>query len=375
MLATIVILLQLAVIQLVAHAQQSYTPYITINPASVFIENQAMYVLGGQKLEFNTPFDQMFSIDLSTSWTTDAPLFKELNSNGIKVYGASNALLRDKKSWFIMEGNNTIIYDLSNSTSRLSGNTSQYLTYETGLGAALDPVTNTIYIPNGAIDSPNATTTQLLRYDMTSGIIHTEVMHPQLLNISNFGVAWASSINSMLLFGGGQPYSDYAFTTNNNFYYYRYPDGWQNAPSKGDVPSKRMRFCFVPAYSGTKMVLFGGSDGTGVTPSFGDIYILDVATFNWTKGETLGTGRFGSACAVSGDYFIIWGGDKGTNITNTNIASTFVYDLKSNQWVSTYSPYPSSFNLPSSAITSKASNIVRNICCALVFAVFLGVFV
>jgi len=54
------------------------------------------------------------------------------------------------------------------------------------------------------------------------------------------------------------------------------------------------------------MVLFGGVSAKNV-PS-GGIYVLDLATMGWTQGTPSVSPRRGMACAVSGDYFVAWGG-------------------------------------------------------------------
>ncbi|KAG0362889.1 hypothetical protein BGX24_005041, partial [Mortierella sp. AD032] len=74
--------------------------------------------------------------------------------------------------------------------------------------------------------------------------------------------------------------------------------------SPGDVSGH----CMVPAYGGTKMILFGGAGLDGVAKA--GIYILDVRTREWTEGKAVGPAqaRTNMACAVAGDSFLAWGG-------------------------------------------------------------------
>lgn len=59
------------------------------------------------------------------------------------------------------------------------------------------------------------------------------------------------------------------------------------------------------ALNGSKMILFGGDDGSVSTSS---LYILDVPTMTWTQATSAFEGRSGMACAVSGNSFVVWGG-------------------------------------------------------------------
>ncbi|KAG0093772.1 hypothetical protein BGZ93_001910 [Podila epicladia] len=73
-----------------------------------------------------------------------------------------------------------------------------------------------------------------------------------------------------------------------------------------------------------------------------DVFMFDVETFVWTKVSTTPIGYHGSACAVSGDSLILYGGYKtyyseDDQTENDNVPS--IYDIKRNTWVSTYIPH------------------------------------
>ncbi|KAG0356703.1 hypothetical protein BG005_004351 [Podila minutissima] len=74
-----------------------------------------------------------------------------------------------------------------------------------------------------------------------------------------------------------------------------------------------------------------------------DVFMFDVETSIWTKVSTTPVGYYGSACAVSGDSLILYGGYKGYYSEglglseNNNVPS--IYDMKKNTWVSTYIPH------------------------------------
>ena len=63
------------------------------------------------------------------------------------------------------------------------------------------------------------------------------------------------------------------------------------------------------AHNGSKLIVFGGyTIGKQV---LGSIYILDVQTMVWTRGQNTDTSMIRSdmACTVAGDSFIAWGGE------------------------------------------------------------------
>ncbi|KAG0020139.1 hypothetical protein BGZ82_011684 [Podila clonocystis] len=75
-----------------------------------------------------------------------------------------------------------------------------------------------------------------------------------------------------------------------------------------------------------------------------DVFMFDVETSVWTKVSTTPVRYLGSACAVSGDSLILYGGFNGYYLDglvrlseNDNVPS--IYDMKKNIWVSTYIPH------------------------------------
>ncbi|KAG0028066.1 hypothetical protein BGZ81_005020 [Podila clonocystis] len=75
-----------------------------------------------------------------------------------------------------------------------------------------------------------------------------------------------------------------------------------------------------------------------------DVFMFDVETSVWTKVTTTPVRYHGSACAVSGDSLILYGGYNGYYLDglvrhseNDNVPS--IYDMKKNIWVSTYIPH------------------------------------
>ncbi|KAF9133808.1 hypothetical protein BGW39_008851 [Mortierella sp. 14UC] len=94
-------------------------------------------------------------------------------------------------------------------------------------------------------------------------------------------------------------------------------------------------------YNGTKMVVFGGSDINEVSNS--RIFTLDLGTLIWTAGTPADPkyARCNMACAVNGDNFIVWGGDRERVVLD---GTPLIYNMKNNQWVTQYTPYGASTN-------------------------------
>ena len=73
-----------------------------------------------------------------------------------------------------------------------------------------------------------------------------------------------------------------------------------------------------------------------------DVYEFDVETSVWTKIATTPVGYFNAVCAVSSDSLILYGGYRefdgsiGLKVPNSNVPS--IYDLRTNIWVSEYTP-------------------------------------
>lgn len=80
--------------------------------------------------------------------------------------------------------------------------------------------------------------------------------------------------------------------------------------------------CLVPAYGGSKMVLLGYD----LFANAGALYIFDVVKRSWKR--MLATASLGSgACAVSGDQFIVWGGEK-DEYTRVLQSNALVFNMK-----------------------------------------------
>ncbi|KAF9133811.1 hypothetical protein BGW39_008854 [Mortierella sp. 14UC] len=125
-------------------------------------------------------------------------------------------------------------------------------------------------------------------------------------SISHESFVWSTVRGTFLHYGGKS-----MFGTTGNPYLNEFSPlrGWAAMVTTGPSPGDVSGHCMVPAYQGTKMIVFGGAGLDGVAKA--GIYILDVRTREWTAGQTAdpAQARTNMACAASGDSFIAWGGE------------------------------------------------------------------
>lgn len=306
---------------------QGFHPFSTLGPYSSFIENQALFVAGGRTETAPLPTEQAFMIDLSVPWNASNPMFKALPAAPAYASAAS-AISSDGNQWVTCYERNCHVYSVKSRTWRPIFKLSD--TSIIGSSAATDPDSGLMYIPH-------AGDAHMMVMDPSTKTYERVYMPVTLLSTEYFSVAWSQFSRKLFLFGGTAGASGQMGRF--NAYSYSESEQWKDLTNvmKGQLPSPRRDACLVPAYGGTKMILFGGfsKDKVGVLP---DIYVLDVATMTWTKGSTVTqrNQRAMAACAASNDYFIAWGGGNGMEV----IDSTIVYNIRTNNWTSAYNPAP-----------------------------------
>ncbi|KAG0364346.1 hypothetical protein BGZ54_007608 [Gamsiella multidivaricata] len=262
-----------------AHAQ-SFQPAVQTGSSSAFVEGQVLYILGGTPpsgILYGTPTTtQAFSIDLSVPWNASSPVYKKL-SDGPSTWSRPSTLSSDNKNWFNLVNGTGYVYNVDSAAWSTVIPSNNNINTAYGLSAVTDPSTGLIYIPGGYLASKGDPT--MLKIDLT-----------------------------------------------------------KKSTESGDVPAPRTDACFIPAYGGKKMVLFGGYS-RAQQASLNDVYVLDVGSMRWTRGpDAPATAkRDASACGFSSDYLVAWGGavtgsDQGTLSGGT----VLVYDVKNMAWSDGY---------------------------------------
>ncbi|KAF9362442.1 hypothetical protein BGX34_006171 [Mortierella sp. NVP85] len=199
---------------------------------------------------------------------------------------------------------------------------------EYSIAAATDLESGIVYIPNGGMDFSGKRV--VLALDMKTGTSSTTAMPPVDISGLNMHTFTPSNVSES-------------------------SNGWGTLTTKG-IGLSGVQSCFFPAYDGTKMVYFSTDNLQGY------VFILDMATLAWKQGPPT-TALIYAACAVSGDYFIVWGGETDGQLhtmdTNTNggdmPGETLVFNMKKGTWTSRYIPPPL---LPSLSPTMTSSHIL-----------------
>ena len=285
---------------LLTHAQ-SFTPVTTWGSISDFVEGKALYIQGGVGTDYTTP--QTYAIDLSTAWNVSSPAYQML-PNGINDYLFPAALLNDKSTWYMISNGTHYYYNLPTgqltplaplATSNAINGTN------TGLKGVTDPRTGIVYVPNGYFSGPGGDY-MLLKFSPGNMTSTPGIMPTALFRISLYAISWSDNLGTFLVYGG-RTWDTQNVT--NVLMLYNIADGsWTSVATTGQAPPGIIGACMVQAYGGTKMVLFGGDTSDHMAQQ--SIYILDVATWVWTKGADAGAAnaRGSAACAVTKDMFV-----------------------------------------------------------------------
>ncbi|OAQ35223.1 hypothetical protein K457DRAFT_133053 [Linnemannia elongata AG-77] len=331
-----------------------YNPTSLYSVQSVFVEGRALYVHGGLNSVTGVPSGQTFALDLSVSWKTSQPAFKQL-STSFPSSAITSALMPDKNKWVMTNGTQAVFYSIEKDTWN-NPITLTELNPKPGLPAVTDMSTGVVYFVNGFVmlggSAPAVETIPvMMMLKLVNGLNTFSSMGTSTkftVVDSGYASCWSTVRKSILLHGGltGSPNLIYQRTL---YEFNTTLSTFATINDNGAIPTARSGHCMVEAYNGTKIVLFGGVDQTSAGLS--DIYFLDVATLTWTTGKTggAGVGRAYAACAVTNDRFVAWGGASKINgdfvaVPATN--ATVVYDLIQNKWITTFSPLKTNSTSP-----------------------------
>ncbi|KAG0295819.1 hypothetical protein BGZ96_010937 [Linnemannia gamsii] len=260
--------------------------------------------------------------------------------------GSLSGLTYNNTKWLSVYNSTVYTLDLQTRIWTTLGS-SEFVTSAVDLPAVVNPDDDQFLVLNGWVD--NRTVLGTLRLDTAQQRIFSQPLVVPL--DGSFTSVWSKMRKAAFVFGGYTFDSYLSTVAQRTLFLYQYnvsagnsAPTFRNVPDSGAVPSARYGHCMVEAYNGTKMILFGGFDQFG--RELGDIYVLDVATLGWTRGTDGGAtaARAHTACAITNDLFVAWGGvvtDPQTRFASAvseNI--TIVYNLKTLQWQSTYHPEP-----------------------------------
>ncbi|KAF9375424.1 hypothetical protein CPC16_000738 [Podila verticillata] len=316
------------------------------SPASV---RRMGYTQVDDKLFIQGGFDtssssQFFFLDLSTSWPDLSPAWTKLRDGQSTAHLAlttvSSAYGGGSKGSIIATGGMEAptffsAYDIAgNSWSNLTSVTKIPYTELEGHAAVTDPNTGLVYIIGGYMNGTNIYNTLAVYNAGTKSMVsqQTATLATSLIDVS---AVWSTKRSTILTFGGSRanPSSPSAVTPATVNEYDPNTKSWSVMATSGDIPPPRLDQCMAASEDGSKIVVFGGTDGTNY---FKDIYILDVGKGKWKQGTDALTSRTRFACGIHSGQLIAWGGSSASN-RNTMLSNTpIIYNLNNDKWVNKY---------------------------------------
>ncbi|KAF9151093.1 hypothetical protein BG015_007103 [Linnemannia schmuckeri] len=322
-------------------AQQAFTPIPYFYSHSNFIENVALYVHGGKTNTNAVSSDQTFYLDLSRPWSTSSPVFISIASK-FPSQGTTSTLINNNSEWLMIFNRTVYTYTFRNarwSKPTLDPN----LNWNPNMPMVFDPTQKQVYIINGYVDVTDNSVLGAMRYDPSVPTVMNPMRESTRLPLDGgYAAVWSTALNVVVAYGGfvrSDPptYSEtlYEFNPQNPIFLSM---GGTNSPAA------RYGHCMVEAYNGSQIILFGGVDKDNAPLS--DLHILDVTTLTWTQQKVARPplGRAYPCCAVTNDMFVAWSGaqwdkdDEEFKVIDKEI--TIVFNLKTKQWQSTFSPDP-----------------------------------
>ncbi|KAK3816561.1 MAG: hypothetical protein J3Q66DRAFT_440957 [Benniella sp.] len=311
---------------------QKFRPSPDYLKCTASVEGQAFYLFGGK---------ENFIIDLSVPWNASDPVFKEIN-NGPTIVGRG-CTTTDNGDLFVLTVGAGFIYNLK-SNSWTPFEHPNFATSTPGQFGVTDPETGIIYIKEEGMDFRSEST--MYSIDLKTKTVNTSKVYSPLFAE---GIAWSEHLKSIVIVD--RPIS--LFTPSK----VAEPSGGRStfiATSKDSgLPTSQ---CAASAYGGSVIVFIGEEDAAN-SKAGTYVYILDVVKQTWKRGP-LGDDllEFAPACAVSGNYFIVWGGPP-AEIND----KTLVFDIKTEKWVTRYippRPQPTTTTLPPSQTPTQQTNTI-----------------
>ncbi|KAK3830340.1 MAG: hypothetical protein J3R72DRAFT_478848, partial [Linnemannia gamsii] len=249
------------------------------------VDEKTFYVHGG--FGGKLAVSQFFSLDLTQeSWNVSSPPWRQLtypSHLGDAPYDHSMTVSLDGRTLTIWSSLSNLIADYSIMDKKWT-KWPLILDLEGFPLIAADPTTETVFILKP---------TYLSKYNAASGF-SSEAIPPSVVNNQYISSFVRSEFRKSFILCTGTD------NTPSTFHEYTPSNGqWKALSTTGSMPPMRYSRCMVPAYEGTKMILFGGGDDPP-GKVYGDIHILDMLSMRWTKGKSAPIARKGMACTVAG---------------------------------------------------------------------------
>ncbi|KAF9363280.1 hypothetical protein BGX34_004496 [Mortierella sp. NVP85] len=265
------------------------------------------------------------------------------------AYAAPSAISVDGENWVTVVKTFCYAYNFQAASWNLIL-TNNAIDQNTGYAAVTDPTTGYIQIPAMimGITGPSE-----LVLDIRSKSATGFPILPALQGGRGFALAWSTEYKSIFYFGG---------TVDGLFVYSKdgimFDRAWTKATTNGTAPSSRMHPCLVSVDDGKKLIVAGGYSKTS-NSSLNDLYIFDVATRTWTSGPGIPQEQIadGSACGISNNQLIIWGGAYSSPQSSRMAGiAPLIFDVKTKKWTSSYNAPPKPSVSPTASILPQTSS-------------------
>ncbi|KAK3821144.1 MAG: hypothetical protein J3Q66DRAFT_386058 [Benniella sp.] len=316
------------------------SPPPAIEAFAFALAGSKLYVHGGKTVVnnvVNKTSDQLYALDLSLPWNVNQAPWQTL-AKGIAAASLINGVASpDNKTFyaFLLGVNNSMIVPAYDIPSGTWGRTPMVLTpdqdYRQGIRPVIDPNTSLIYVnAYQKLDVVDPKTTLVNIYAMPANTFTSKLFSGATFVKSRNSIMYYGGLNGTIKFDPEATYvTEYTIATRT----------WSKFIANGQPPGPRADFCMTSSEDGNTVIVFGGRiprNETHVPPTdfTGTLYILDVPTATWTQGPD-GDIRSYMACVIVGGQFIAWGGSDGTS---SRSGPPVIFNLKSQQWINTYTP-------------------------------------
>ncbi len=125
----------------------------------------------------------------------------------------------------------------------------------------------------------------------------------------------------LVIFGGGT--NEQPVPLSSDLAVWRWDGGvWTEMATTGSGPSNRLFMAYTHDSQRNRLIVFGGQVGDFTTPSYSDLYALDLKTGAWTQlhagGGGAPSGRFSATLSydTDGDRYLLFGGHADLGVTN-----------------------------------------------------------
>ncbi|KAF9310745.1 hypothetical protein BG003_008147 [Podila horticola] len=298
-----------------------------------------LYIQGGkfdQNGATQSISNQLYALDLSTSWANTAAPWQSLAPGDAKFLFNAVATSDNQSIYTITTDTNNAFafkkYNIPTNTwdaIPFLSSTSNQIRQATR--PVVDPRTGLVYLTD---------TNYMNIFNLITGAMESNLIPSNALTSRRFMGSVYNAARQSVMFYGGLGYN--GTVDPQATYVTEYNIGlktWSNFTTSGTPPVSRSDFCMAASEDGNKVIVYGGRivANTSVTPPIdytGTIHILDIPTAQWTEAPS-GSPRLYMTCVIVGDQFVVWGGAMGGGNTYPS-SPPVIFDLTKGQWVQRY---------------------------------------